>query len=137
MLGIGLDQAVLAYVALAILVGMFTLFVRETYPVEVTAIGAACLMLVLGILPQDDAVRSLSNAAPWTIAAMFIIAGGLVRTGALDSATQYALRYVKTRPKSSLVVISLGVIGMSAFMNNTPIVVVMIPVFMQIARQLA
>jgi di/tricarboxylate transporter len=79
----------------------------------------------------------LSNAAPWTIAAMFIIAGGLVRTGALDNATQLALRYVKTHPKSSLVVISLSVLGMSAFMNNTPIVVVMIPVFMQIARQLA
>jgi len=137
MVGIELDQAYQAYVALAILVGMLTLFVRETYPVEVTGIGGACLMLVLGILPQADAVNALSNAAPWTIAAMFIIAGGLVRTGALDTATQYALRYVKTHPKSSLVVISLGVIGMSAFMNNTPIVVVMIPVFMQIARQLA
>ncbi|WP_168219748.1 SLC13 family permease [Pseudotabrizicola formosa] len=137
MLGIELDQAVQAYVALAILAGMLMLFVRETYPVEVTAIGGACLMLALGILPQADAVSALSNAAPWTIAAMFIIAGGLVRTGALDTATQYALRYVKTHPKSSLVVIALGVIAMSAFMNNTPIVVVMIPVFMQIARQLA
>ncbi|WP_199489446.1 SLC13 family permease [Pseudotabrizicola alkalilacus] len=137
MVGFELDQAVQAYVALAILAGMLALFVKETYPVEVTAIGGACLMLVLGILPQDDAVNALSNAAPWTIAAMFIIAGGLVRTGALDSATQYALRYVKTHPKTALVVISLGVISMSAFMNNTPIVVVMIPVFMQIARQLS
>lgn len=137
MFGIELDQTYQAYVALAIVVGMFALFMRETYPVEVTAIGGASLMLVLGILPQEDAVKALSNAAPWTIAAMFIIAGGLVRTGALDSATQLSLRYVKTHPKSALVVIALGVLAMSAFMNNTPIVVVMIPVFMQIARQLS
>ncbi len=137
MFGFELSAEWQAYAALAILAGMLVLFVRETYPVEVTGIGGACLMLVLGILPQADAVRSLSNAAPWTIAAMFIIAGGLVRTGALDTATQYALRYVKSHPKSSLVVIALGVIAMSAFMNNTPIVVVMIPVFMQIAKQLS
>lgn len=137
MFGLDLDQTVQAYLALAILVGMLVLFVRETYPVEVTAIGGACLMLLLGILPQADAVKALSNAAPWTIAAMFIIAGGLVRTGALDSATQAALRYVKTHPMASLGVISASVAAMSAFMNNTPIVVVMIPVFMQIARQLS
>ncbi|MBN2630767.1 MAG: SLC13 family permease [Rhodobacteraceae bacterium] len=136
MFGIALDQTVQAYAAIAILVGMLVLFVRETYPVEVTAIGGASLMLVLGILPEADAAKALSNAAPWTIAAMFIIMGGLVRTGALDNATQLALRYVETHPKSALVVICLSVVTLSAFMNNTPIVVLMIPVFMQIARKL-
>jgi di/tricarboxylate transporter len=134
MFGLELDQAVQAYVALAILLGMLALFVKETYPVEVTAIGGAALMLLLGILPQDAAVEVFSNAAPWTIAAMFIISGALVRTGALDGATQLALRHVGARPKRSLALICLGVVSMSAFLNNTPIVVVMIPVFMQLAR---
>ncbi len=136
MFGIALDQTVQAYAAMAILIGMLVLFVRETYPVEVTAIGGASVMLLLGILPEAEAARALSNAAPWTIAAMFIIMGGLVRTGALDNATQLALRYVETHPKSALVVICLSVVTLSAFMNNTPIVVLMIPVFMQIARKL-
>lgn len=133
MFGLVLPPEVLPWVAMAILAGMLVLFVLETYPVEVTAIGGAMLMLVLGILPMDQATRALSNAAPWTIAAMFILAGALVRTGALDTATQYALRHVEKRPVRALGAIALGVLVMSAFLNNTPIVVVMIPVFMRLA----
>lgn len=133
MFGLALSPEMLPWVAMAILAGMLALFVLETYPVEVTAIGGAMLMLVLGILPQEQATRALSNAAPWTIAAMFILAGALVRTGALDTATQYALRHVEKRPVRALGAIALGVLLMSAFLNNTPIVVVMIPVFMRLA----
>ncbi len=134
MFGVILPPEILPWVALAILAGMLALFVLETYPVEVTAIGGAMAMLVLGILPMEQATRALSNNAPWTIAAMFILAGALVRTGALETATQYALRHVEKRPVRALGAIALGVLAMSAFLNNTPIVVVMIPVFMQLAK---
>jgi di/tricarboxylate transporter len=116
---------------------MLVLFIRETYPVEVTAIGGAAAMLLLGILPMRQATAVLAKPAPWTIVAMFIIVGGLVRTGALDWVTQAAARHVERRPASTLVTLSLGVLGLSAFMNNTPVVVVMIPIFMQLARQLS
>jgi len=136
MLGIDLDPTVSAWLAIAIVLGMLVLFVREVFPVEVTAIAGAALMLVLGILPQADAVSALSNPAPWTIAAMFIIVGGLVRTGALDWVTQFAVRHAKARPKATLAWLAVTIIAMSAFMNNTPIVVVMIPIFMQLAREM-
>jgi di/tricarboxylate transporter len=134
--GLTLPTETQPWVALAILAAMFVLFVREVFPVEVTAIAAAALMLVLGIVPRDDAIAVLSNAAPWTIAFMFIIVGALVRTGALDWATQIALRQVERSPRRGLAGISLGVTGLSAFMNNTPLVVVMIPVFMRLAKTL-
>jgi di/tricarboxylate transporter len=136
MFGLDIAADLQPWIALGILAGMFILFVRETFPVEVTAIGGAALMLVLGILPQADLVKSLSNAAPWTIASMFIIAGALVRTGALGWATNAALKLVERKPKHGLGVISVGVTAMSAFMNNTPLVVVMIPVFMRLAKAL-
>jgi di/tricarboxylate transporter len=136
MFGIELSATYQPIVALLILAGMLVFFIRETYPVEVTAIGGAALMFLLGILPQDSLVKSLSNAAPWTIASMFIIAGALVRTGALGWATNLALRYVEGSPRRGLASISVGVTGMSAFMNNTPLVVVMIPVFMRLSRAL-
>ena len=82
MIGYDLPQAAEAFIAIAILIGMLVLFIRETFPVEVTAISGAAIMLILGILPQEDAIRVLSNNAPWTIALMFIIVGALVRTGA-------------------------------------------------------
>ncbi|MBL4915870.1 SLC13 family permease [Szabonella alba] len=136
MFGIDLSGTMQAWAAIAIVLAMLTLFVRETFPVEVTALAGAAVMLILGILPQDDALRVLSNHAPWTIAAMFVIVGGLVRTGALDWVTQLAARNVEARPVITLTGLTFAIIFMSAFMNNTPIVVVMIPVFMQLARQM-
>ena len=124
------------WVAIGILTGMFALFVRETYPVEVTALGGAAMMLILGILPVREATAVLSNPAPWTIMMMFLVMGGLVRTGAVESVVRMAERHVGGRPKTTVVVL-FGVIAVaSGFMNNTPLVAVMIPVVMQIAVKL-
>lgn len=136
MFGIDLSETAQALTALAIVVGMFVMFVRESYPVEVVAIAGAVLMLVLGILPYQAALGVFSNHAPWTIAALFIVVGGLVRTGALDWISQQAARHVSARPVATLALLTVTVLGLSAFVNNTPIVVVMIPIFMQLAKQL-
>jgi Na+/H+ antiporter NhaD/arsenite permease-like protein len=136
MLGFELTGDPKALAALAIVVGMFVLFVRETFPVEVTALSGAALMLVLGIVPQDAAMAVFSNHAPWTIAALFIIVGGLVRTGALEAISQAAARNVKSRPILTLAALTFTALGLSAFVNNTPIVVVMIPIFIQLAKAL-
>lgn len=136
MIGFELSQTAMPYVAIAIILGMLVLFVTETYPVEVTSIVGAALMLVLGILPLDSVSKVLSNNAPWMIAAMFIIVGALVRTGALDWVTQHATRHVDTRPAVTIAVLSVAIVALSAFVNNTPIVVVFLPVFMQLAAQM-
>ena len=136
MIGLDLSTGMQAGIALLILVGMFVMFLRETYPVEVVAMGGAVLMLVLGILPMDDVAGVLSNNAPWTIAAMFIIVGALVRTGVLESVGQLAARKADAHPALTLITLGLGVTLASAFVNNTPLVVVMLPIFMQLSKQL-
>ena len=136
MLGFTFDKGTQEILAVLIVAGMFFLFLREIFPVEVTAMCGAAAMVLLGILPQDQVLSVLANPAPWTIAAMFIIVGGLVRTGALDWVTQLALRHLVARPLMTLICLSLVILAMSAFMNNTPIVVVMIPVFIQLCRKL-
>jgi len=136
MFGIELASTTQAIVALLIVVGMFIAFMREVYPVEVTAIGGAVMMLFLGILPKEMALSAFSNHAPWTIAALFVIVGALVRTGALDWLSQLAARNIEKRPMLTLVILTLAVLGLSAFVNNTPIVVVMIPIFVQLAKQM-
>ncbi len=136
MIGIEFSQTTQAFIALAILAGMFVMFVRETYPVEVTAMGGAALMLILGILPFKEAGAVLSNSAPWTIAFMFLVMGGLVRTGAVEMLIGIAESHVGNRPKTTIVVLFSFVAVASAFMNNTPLVAVMIPVVIQIAVRL-
>jgi di/tricarboxylate transporter len=136
MIGLDISQPVQAVIALSILAVMFVMFVRETYPVEVTAMLGAAAMLIIGILPVKDAVSVLSNSAPWTIALMFLIMGGLVRTGAVEMVIGIAERHVGNRPRTTIVVLFGFIAVASAFMNNTPLVAVMIPVVMQIAIKL-
>ncbi len=127
------SQAILALTVVAV---MFILFLRETLPTEVVALSGAAALLAMGLLPYEDAQMVLSNSAPWTIAAMFIVMGALVRTGALAVLTQMAERYARTNPKMAVVGVILTVMGASAIMNNTPVVVVMIPVVVQLSKTL-
>ncbi|RKF17279.1 SLC13 family permease [Roseovarius spongiae] len=129
-----LSQNTQAILTLAVVAVMFAGFVREVYPTEVVALAGAGTMLAMGLLPYDAALAVLSNPAPWTIAAMFIIMGGLVRTGALESFTSLADRRAKTNPRIAIAILMALVVLGSAVMNNTPVVVVMIPVFVQLAR---
>ena len=84
-------QALLVSVVVAI---MFVLFPRESLPTEVVAILGVALLLVTGLLPYAAALEVLSNPAPWTIAAMFLVMGALVRTGSLVAFTKLADRAV-------------------------------------------
>lgn len=136
MLGIELSPDMQIFAAITIMVLMLIAFVREDYPVEVVAITGGVVMVLLGVLPTGDVMKIFSNNAPWTIAAMFVIVGSLVRTGGLDWISNLAARYATGNPKMTIACIAVGVVSLSAFINNTPIVVVMLPVFIQLAKQL-
>ena len=74
---------------LGVLAVMFVVFVLEVYPVEVTAMLGAAVLVLVGIVPADGVLEVFSNPAPWTIAAMFIVSGGLGPTD--DDLTRPAL----------------------------------------------
>lgn len=131
-----LSPLIAPFFTLGVVTMMFVLFVRETFPTEVVALAGAAVMLASGVLPYETARAVLSNPAPWTIAAMFIVMGALVRTGALDVLTRTAERHAKSRPRTAVVGVMLAVMGASAIMNNTPVVVVMIPIVVQLSKTL-
>ena len=131
-----LSQTGSAIVTLIIVFLMFVAFLREVWPTEVVAITGVALMLLTGVLPYEAALPVLSNPAPWTIAAMFIIMGALVRTGALAAFTDVAKKQAQVNPRIAIALLMAFVVGASAVVSNTPVVVVMIPVFIQIAKTL-
>ena len=133
---LSLSQDTQAILALLVVAGMFALFLSELYPPEVTAIAGVAVLLGLGILPYADAIAVLSNPAPWTILAMFIVMGALVRTGALAWFTGMAEAKADTNPAVAIGGLMVLVVLASAFVNNTPVVLVMIPVFVQLAKKL-
>ena len=125
-----------AVLTLVVVLVMFALFLKEVFPTEVVAMIGASILLITGVLPYEDALAVFANPAPWTIAAMFIIVGALVRTGALTTLTQTAERQAKQNPARAIGGALVFVALASGSMNNTPLVVVMIPVFVQLAKTL-
>ena len=125
-----------AWITLGVIALMFIMFLKETYSTEIVALIGVSILLISGVLPYEIAVMVLSNPAPWTIAAMFIIVGALVRTGSLNSFTQLVEKQAQQNPARAIFGALLFVAFASSIMNNTPLVVVMIPVFVQLSRTL-
>ncbi|MDC1434995.1 SLC13 family permease, partial [Amylibacter sp.] len=125
-----------AWLTIGLIVIMFIMFLKEIYTTEIVALIGVSALLISGILPYESAIIVFSNPAPWTIAAMFIIVGALVRTGALNSFTQLVERQALQNPARAISGALIFVTLASSIMNNTPLVVVMIPVFIQLSRSL-
>ncbi len=117
-----------------VLGGVFVVFAKEWLPNDVVALTGLGILLLTGILDEKDLGKIFSNPAPMTIGAMFVMAEALTRTGAID---WIALRFEKWAGKSlgrAIAVLALIVMPLSAFMNNTPVVIVFLPVLMAFAR---
>jgi di/tricarboxylate transporter len=123
-----------AVIALGLLLLLFAAFVAEIYPPEVTASAGAALFILLGLVPTDEVMTVFSNAAPLTIGAMFVISGALVRTGLLDAMAERLIAGVETRPTLTLAAFFAATMLASAFVNNTPVVLILIPVVIRLAQ---
>jgi len=124
------------YVALGLLVLLFAAFLTEKYPPDVTAAGGAAVFILLGFVPYDDAMAVFSNPAPITIAAMFIISGAMVRTGLMDALADLVVTRAEKQPIAGVAIFLSATILASAFVNNTPVVLVLIPVVVRMAKSL-
>jgi len=121
---------------LLLIVGALLSFLHEKISPDVTALVLFVILLVSGIVPQEKVFGVLANPAPLTVGAMFILSAALVKSGAID---QLAVLLGRLAGFSYFTVISLvvlGVGGLSAFINNTPVVVVLVPVIISLARKM-
>lgn len=124
------------YIGLVLLGGVFVAFALERKPPVVIAIAATLVTMVLGFLPPRELVGVFSNSAPITIAAMFVLSGALLRTGALEEISSWVIRRTLRKPRLAVAEVGGGTLLASAFMNNTPVVIIMIPIVQRLARVL-
>jgi di/tricarboxylate transporter len=124
------------YIALALIVLLLIAFIVERFPPEVTAAGGAAVFLLLGLTSTEDAMKAFSNPAPITIAAMFVLSGALVRTGVLESLADRLISGSSRNPTLAIATLLAGAVVASAFMNNTPVVLILIPIVFRLARSI-
>jgi len=114
----------------------FGAFVWEKVPPDIVALSLFVVLVVSGLLTQKEAFSVFSNAAPFTVAAMFVLSAGLVKCGAVDRLSSYVERVSHWPYPLVIFVLMLSVGAISAFINNTPVVVVFLPVVMNLARRM-
>lgn len=122
-------------IVLVLVVAVFLAFVRERLPPDVIALLAMAALLASGILDVRETLAVFSNSAPITIAAMFVLSAALERTGVIDAAGRSISRLAeKSSATLAIIAMMLGVMTLSAFINNTPVVVILIPVAIRLAK---
>jgi di/tricarboxylate transporter len=127
----------------ALLVFAIVSFIWERISADLTAITVFGVLIFISMLTGSDDLPSLerllgvfANSAPLTIAAMFIVSTALERTGAIDLITAYLRRLVKLPYRGFIFVMVIGVAAVSAFINNTPVVIVLMPVILSLSRDM-
>ncbi len=126
-----------AGIGLIVLGLMFIGFVMERFPPTVVAILGTVVFLIMGSMDEKALYSVFSNSAPITIGAMFVLSGALLRTGAIDAIAGWIIARARTHPKRAIAEMMVGVYIASAFMNNTPVVVVMIPIIIRLAQAIS
>lgn len=120
---------------IAILLVGTILYATRRLPFEVTSLLIIIGLAFTKILPLEKAFAGLASTATLTVAAMFVLSSGLVRTGALEQVTLYLSRLSAGSPRRLLFLLALIIPFASGFVNNTPVVVMMLPVILSLSRQ--
>ncbi|MCL4694694.1 MAG: SLC13 family permease, partial [Candidatus Hydrogenedentes bacterium] len=106
----------------AVLVGLV-----RNLPPDAVLLGATVMLTLTGIISPAQAFAGFSNEGMLTVAALFVVAAALRETGALDTIGGLVLGRARTE-RGVLIRLAGSVTGMSAFLNNTPIVAMFIPI---------
>ncbi|PYV17055.1 MAG: potassium transporter TrkA [Acidobacteria bacterium] len=120
---------------LGVLVAALILFPFELVGVDIVALGALLVLVVARIVPAEVAFASFGNEMMILLASIFVIAGALLRTGVLDSVGLVLYRRLGGSYRALLAGIVLTVSLISAFMNNTVVTAVFVPVVLAVARR--
>jgi len=122
------------WITIGVIVGMVVVMAANLAGPDLVLIGALTLLLLFGVLEPADAFIGFSSPAVVTIAALFVVAAGVKETGGLD----LAARVVLGRPRSlagAQLRMMFPAAGLSAFLNNTPVVAMFVPLVTSWARR--
>jgi len=113
---------------------VFVLFLTEWVALDLVALGVLVFVALVGWVSPQEALNAFANEAPVTVAAMFILSAGLQRCGAIEDVGRLMRKFSKVTEVRLLLVLMIGVAACSAFINNTAVVVALLPLVLGVAR---
>ena len=116
-----------------ILMALF-LFITEKLSIDLIALLIIGVLVSTGVISAEEGISGFSNAATLTVAFMFVISAAILKTGSLQFVAGLLTRTFRNHYQRGVILLMAVVSTVSAFINNTPVVAVMIPVTTQIAK---
>jgi len=120
-------------IVVAILALTFGLLIFSKIPPAAVFIGALTLTITFQLAPLEDSLKGFNNPGVLTIGALFMIAAGMYSTGAISILSEKLIGRPKSILKAQLKILPNIAFG-SAFLNNTPLVAMMIPVIRDLSK---
>lgn len=112
------------------------LFATEKLSVDLIAMLIMASLLILGIVSPEEGIHGFSNKATVTVAAMFVLSAALFKTGAVSYLAKLTTIVFKKNYWLGLITVMFSVAFFSAFINNTPVVAVFIPILLGVAKEI-
>lgn len=122
-------------IVLAVLALAVTLFVTEKLRVDLVALLVMGLLLLSGIITPQQGLSGFGNAATVTIASMFVLSAGLFKTGAVSFLGDFVSRVFTSGFWIGIIAVMIVVGVLSAFINNTPVIAIFLPILLGVARE--
>ena len=119
---------------LAVVIGAMALFVSEKLRVDLVALSVLGCLLVLRLIEPEEALYGFASPATATVAAMFVLSAGLVRTGLVEWLIRRIDRFAGKSQRSLILVLCVTIAALSAFIVNTATVAIFIPVAIALSR---
>ncbi|NCQ93903.1 MAG: SLC13 family permease [Microcystis wesenbergii Mw_QC_S_20081001_S30D] len=113
---------------LTVLVVALVAFVAEWLPVDLTALCVAIVLILLGLVTPEEGIAGFSNSATVTVMAMFVLSAGITRTGVIQVVRDRLLVWGGKNPHQQVFVLGALVGPISAFINNTAVVAIFLPI---------
>ena len=122
-----------AYLTLAILVVTFGLLVKTKLPAAAVFLGALTAAITLNLAPTQELLKGFSNQGMLTVAFLYMVAAGMYATGAISIIMNKLIGLPRSIMAAQVKILPPIAVG-SAFLNNTPLVAMMIPVIRDLTQ---
>jgi di/tricarboxylate transporter len=122
-------------ITLSIIAAAVFLFATEKLRVDIIALLVLLTLTIIGLITPDQAFAGFSNPAVITVWAVYIVSGGLFRTGVADILGQRIIKIAGNSEPRLIMIIMLTCGLMSAFMNNIGATAVLLPAVVGISRK--
>lgn len=123
------------FLTLTVLIVALIAFIAEWLPVDLTSLSVAVVLMILGLVSPNEGISGFGNSATITVMAMFILSAGITKTGILNIIRDWLIKWGGKHPTQQIFTLGMLVGPISAFINNTAVVAIFLPIVEQWSKQ--